>query len=414
VESGAARLSTAALEGGKNHIVSLLVSDKEGETRSAEITVTVLDLPDAPEIEFVRPIEGETVTEGVPFRFEALVSDAKEPAEDLLVEFETNGPEGAFCTPTVDSSGTAACESSLSVGVHVLTYRVTDSEGFVVETLRSFTVTSRDADGDGFEDAELGGNDCDDGDEDIYPGAPESCNGIDDDCDTTIDEGTLCYDDDGDGWAEADGDCDDSQPASFPTSPEIEDGYDNDCDGFVDEGTPAFDDDGDGYSERGGDCNDGERLVNPGATEVCDSIDNDCDTSVDEINATGCTTWYMDYDGDGFGSTLSECRCAPGGYYTSTYSNDCYDYNSSANITSTSWYTNNRGDGSFDYNCDGSQDRRYTAGGGCGSWPTCNVSNGWAGSTPSCGTSAAWVSSCATEVWFTCTENTTPRSQECH
>jgi len=46
-----------------------------------------------------------------------------------------------------------------------------------------FTV-SVDADGDGA----LACSDCDDGDPGIYPGAPEACNGVDDDCDGSLEE----------------------------------------------------------------------------------------------------------------------------------------------------------------------------------------------------------------------------------
>ncbi|HCB07286.1 MAG TPA: hypothetical protein DEQ43_24060 [Nocardioides bacterium] len=61
---------------------------------------------------------------------------------------------------------------------------------------------SRDADGDGFgdpatalvaESAPAGfvvvGTDCDDGDASVFPGALETCNGVDDDCDGQVDEG---------------------------------------------------------------------------------------------------------------------------------------------------------------------------------------------------------------------------------
>jgi hypothetical protein len=45
-----------------------------------------------------------------------------------------------------------------------------------------------DVDGDGFVGALCGGNDCDDDDLDVHPGAAERCNEIDDDCDGEIDE----------------------------------------------------------------------------------------------------------------------------------------------------------------------------------------------------------------------------------
>ena len=42
--------------------------------------------------------------------------------------------------------------------------------------------------------------DCDDTDADINPGATETADGVDEDCDGTVDEGTEYYDDDGDGY----------------------------------------------------------------------------------------------------------------------------------------------------------------------------------------------------------------------
>jgi hypothetical protein len=53
-----------------------------------------------------------------------------------------------------------------------------------------------DSDGDGYyaydEEQCAEGNDCDDGNRDIHPGANEVCNGLDDDCDGQTDEGNVC------------------------------------------------------------------------------------------------------------------------------------------------------------------------------------------------------------------------------
>jgi len=108
-----------------------------------------------------------------------------------------------------------------------------------------------DADGDGFAAAA----DCNDGDADVFPGAPERCNGVDDDCDEEVDEEAidaleLFADQDGDGYGDAarveracapfDGavddasDCDDTDVTVYPSAAELCDGLDNDCDAVVD------------------------------------------------------------------------------------------------------------------------------------------------------------------------------------
>ncbi len=97
--------------------------------------------------------------------------------------------------------------------------------------------------------------DCDEGDALVSPGADEICDGIDNNCDSTIDEDSALdaptwYEDvDGDGFGSAttmvqcyqpsgyvgvDGDCDDTTDAVSPTAWEICDGLDNDCDGDTD------------------------------------------------------------------------------------------------------------------------------------------------------------------------------------
>jgi hypothetical protein len=93
-----------------------------------------------------------------------------------------------------------------------------------------------DIDRDGVEGSP--GPDCDDEDPNVRPGhveAPDP-NGLDDDCDGVLDEGTSAVDDDGDGTTEHQGDCDDHDPTRHVGAPEVTDCRDQDCDGEVDEG----------------------------------------------------------------------------------------------------------------------------------------------------------------------------------
>jgi len=143
-----------------------------------------------------------------------------------------------------------------------------------------------DADRDGFTIAQ---GDCNDNNSAVYPGAPEPCDGLDNNCEGTIDEG---FDNDNDTFTTCGGDCRDNDPGSNPIQAEIIDGIDNDCDGIADNHTDQYDDDGDGFSEDQGDCDDNESdgaSIGPNALEVQvdangdpQGIDDDCDGIVDE------------------------------------------------------------------------------------------------------------------------------------
>jgi hypothetical protein len=159
-----------------------------------------------------------------------------------------------------------------------------------------------DVDGDGSIGAGAGGPDCADGDPSVNPSATELADGVDQDCDGIVDEGTDWYDDDGDGFAEAGGDCDDANAAASPALVEVDpcDTVDNDCDGVVDDGTSCFDDDGDGTTEDQGDCNDSDAAVDVGADEIpLNGIDDDCDGAVDASS--------FDPDGDGYDTAGGDC-----------------------------------------------------------------------------------------------------------
>jgi hypothetical protein len=219
-----------------------------------------------------------------------------------------------------------------------------------------------DADGDGYSSDE----DCDDSDPTVHPGAEETCNDQDDDCDGETDEGLMgsyYADVDGDGFGDADSwieacepssgyvedstDCDDSAATTYPEAPERCDGLDNDCDGEIDEDLYEIwyaDADGDGYGNAessidscdpgegwvidASDCDDSNSSVNPGAEEACNDIDDDCDGEVDEELESN---WYADADGDGFGDPAVEVvDCEPGAGWVEDAA-DCDDANSSIN-----------------------------------------------------------------------------------
>jgi hypothetical protein len=231
-----------------------------------------------------------------------------------------------------------------------------------------------DVDGDGFAACE----ECDDSDADVNEDAVETCDGIDNDCDGWIDDvdpdvtGTTTWfaDADGDGhggtqfqtdacvapvgYVSTSDDCDDLDPNSFPGAAEICDLADNDCDGDTDEGVGSLwyqDNDGDGYGNgsvfttacnapsgyvgNALDCDDFSASTSPAAYEICDGADNDCDGSTDEDDALNASTWYVDSDGDGYGSsTGSTTSCdAPSGHAATD--TDCDDTDAAVNPGAT-------------------------------------------------------------------------------
>jgi hypothetical protein len=134
------------------------------------------------------------------------------------------------------------------------------------------------------------------------------------------------------GYSEDGTDCDDTDAASYPGATETCDEADNNCDGAVDEGLafPFYADvDADGYGDASAsidacavptgyveddtDCDDGDVTVYPGGTETCDSVDNNCDGAVDEGLLS---TFFADGDTDSFGdaSTYTYACAAPSGY----------------------------------------------------------------------------------------------------
>ncbi|NTX01861.1 MopE-related protein [Myxococcus sp. CA040A] len=317
----------------------------------------------------------------------------------------------------------------------------------------------RDADGDGYGNAGLptqacsapagyvvNATDCNDASASVRPGANEACDGLDNNCNGSVDEGvrsTFYRDADGDGYGNAGmstqacstpagyvvnaTDCNDASASIRPGANEACDGLDNNCNGSVDEGvTSTFyrDADSDGYGNAGlptqkcsqpsgyvanaSDCNDGNGGVNPGASEVCDGADNNCNGATDE---GVLSTWYVDGDSDGYGSTsqLRQACTSPGGYVSNA--SDCNDANASIRPGVAEVCD------SIDNNCNGATDEGVSqdwyrdldgdgyGGSGGASVKACTRPAGYVLNNWDCDDSTASVSPGVAEKCFDCVDN---------
>lgn len=257
----------------------------------------------------------------------------------------------------------------------------------------------RDLDGDGFgsiKENQTGckkvtglvekSGDCNDANDKIYPGAVESCDQFDNDCDGSTDESVTTrwfadkdsdthgnpnvYTDSCDqpsGYVLTSDDCDDEDPTVSPEATEVcDDDVDQNCNGVVDDAENAFlhfiDADGDRFGDpnksysscitvgrfvtNGDDCDDQNSSVNPDATEFCkDEIDNDCDGETDTDSVE--IAWYRDADKDGFGNPDDhKFSCSqPDGYVADA--SDCDDEVSDINPNAEEVCNNG-----IDDNCD--------------------------------------------------------------
>lgn len=185
---------------------------------------------------------------------------------------------------------------SPSIGCIEITYYAdTDSDGFG-NALDSIVACTPPA---GYN---TNNNDCDDTNAEIYPGALEMCNAIDDNCDGEIDEGVITFtyyeDMDLDGYGNV--------LYSLNTCSEI----------------PP-----EGYVLDSMDCDDLNNMIHPASLEICNEIDDNCNNIIDD--GLLYTYLYIDADFDGYGNSLIDtlsCFVEITGY--SNDSTDCDDTNS--------------------------------------------------------------------------------------
>ncbi len=255
----------------------------------------------------------------------------------------------------------------------------TDCNGTPDDEEAQLTVWYADIDSDGFGDPMntqmacpapamhvADATDCNDNYNTDYPGAPELCDGRDNDCNGDVDDQApmvdwypdVDMDGFGDGTAtptqscsqpvglvQSSNDCDDDDPSINPGAAELCDAVDRNCDGdptlnSADAETLWLDGDGDGFGDPDADltacshplnyvgntddCNDSSPFAWTGADEVCDQVDNDCDGTVDGVDAIDVAMWWPDGDGDLFGAGDPILACVqPAGHRANN--DDCDD-----------------------------------------------------------------------------------------
>lgn len=174
----------------------------------------------------------------------------------------------------------------------------------MVDVAMGSCVTGRPASGD-----------CDDTNPAIFPGADETCDGEDNNCNGLVDEPAECLNPDQDNdmvlacgaMGAMPGSCEppewDCDAGFAPTNREQCDGFDNDIDMMIDEDCPAGDGDGDGQVPPV-DCDDSDRFAydrnaGPGGAELPD-IDIPDDGRPQNCQPGGDRSMAEDLDGDGY------------------------------------------------------------------------------------------------------------------
>ncbi|MDH3463320.1 MAG: FG-GAP-like repeat-containing protein, partial [Acidimicrobiia bacterium] len=208
-----------------------------------------------------------------------------------------------FVAAQIASGATGAVPNQFQVEQDVATSTVEDAaEDILVRGSGSSSST-----GTGTVTAVCEGN-CSDADGDGY-GVGTGCTGAD--CDDGVASCTTdCSDSDGDGVRACDGDCQDANSDVFPGAPETCDGVDNQCPGdaghgLVDEGGNALCDNGqfcDGSETCGGvagcqssvsvDCNDGSNCTVDACNETTDSCDY---TNSGTCSVSGTVYYYRNF-----------------------------------------------------------------------------------------------------------------------
>ncbi len=296
--------------------------------------------------------------------------------DDKVTDFDGDGfPVDVDCDDTDSAVFPNADEICNSVD--------DDCDGEVDEDPTDGVIAYWDGDGDGYGGSEITtvsragappagsaghADDCDDLSAAASPVGEEVCDGLDNNCNGTVDDFALdqtlwYYDADGDSYGNPStstqacdapdsyvdngADCDDTDAAVNPDQDWYidadQDGYGNSDYRLTACGEQA------GFSSIGEDCDDGDAAISPGADELCDDLDNNCDGIIDDETAIDAITVYTDNDGDGYGDVaVMQCEADEGHVAAD---GDCDDSDAEINPVAIDWC----GDG-VDNDCDSNVD----------------------------------------------------------
>ncbi|MFN7118380.1 MAG: carbohydrate-binding protein [Saprospiraceae bacterium] len=117
-----ASLSRANLSVG-THVITAKVMDSDGATGQASITIVINEVPNAtPSVTITAPNNNATFTEGTSINFKGTATDAEDGNLSASINWSSNR-DGNLGT------GASLSRANLSVGTHVITAKVTDSDG---------------------------------------------------------------------------------------------------------------------------------------------------------------------------------------------------------------------------------------------------------------------------------------------
>lgn len=311
-----------------NHVITLSAVDSLGQQATADVGLVVVPPELTPRAFITQPAELERFDPTDEIALVGTVTDGQQAVETLSVRWEIYaGGDNLLDTIRSEASAegvtveTFTAPSAVATATYDITLVVTDEDGY--EGRATVPIVVSDPSVIDIDDDEWPASvDCDDNNPNVYPGAPERCDALDNDCNNIIDD----KDNDGDdyidelcinysGTDKLPGDCLDSNSNVNPGLEEAPgDGLDNDCDGTVDNGGPAYDADGDCYCDENelyctgsinplcvgnvvpGDCDDADASINPDEPDVpdvnyvdanCDDIDGDRTLSVFVDAVTG-------------------------------------------------------------------------------------------------------------------------------